>query len=440
MKKIFIVFAGMVLAYALGAEKSKLTIKNVFGGDFDALGDYDLFSRTNETDIKGNTEGSTNFALGDRLQADFENKLVIARLRLEMLYQNVANESHKFVLAPSGFVHVAPIPQVGVVVGNNFYKHFAIPSGYLAASDDTTKYGRLLVNSTSHDTYLGSDDFSVYGNGIAGGITSNWRFGEYDHIYVKAAAGTSFYTNFDDDTDMNIDFGVNGGIDNVVDLGFSAHGVNSDERKFGVFAGLTSVQNLILNAGFYYNFTDSDYLPEARVERNNVDEFKKQSTKYALGLSGGYKFANGFGVYGDVITGLTNEYIGKVKYYDSDGNLIETKIKTIVRGGSAVKYVNGVAKRTDEFTHEGVPFYTQLRLTYDMTDSVELLFNFKVRAMLRDSSSTWLTFYPHCTVELPQKLGTVAAGLRFDVNKARTDGLYSFSVPLTYTYKFKKKF
>ena len=440
MKKIFLVSIVLIFVNVIFAEKSKITIKNVFGGDFDKLGDYDLFSHTNETDINGDTESNNNFAIGDRIQADFESKMVNSRVRLEMLYQNVANESHKFVFAPSGFVHFTPIPQIGIVAGNNFYKYFAFSSGYLAASDDTTKHGRLLVNSVDRDAYLGNDDFSVYGNGFAGGLTSNWTFGEDDQIYVKAAAGASFYTNFDDDNDHTFDFGINGGMNNIFDFGFTAHAINSDERKFGVFAGLTYFPNLILNAGFYYNFTDSDYLPETRVERNNEDEFKKQTTKYALGLSGGYKFGFGLGVYADIITGLTNEYIGKVKYYDSDGNLIDTKTTTIVRGGSAVKYVNGVAKRTDEFAHEGVPFYTQLRFTYSLTDELELLFNFKVRTMLRDSSSTWLTFYPHCNFDLPKKLGTVAAGIRLDMNKARTDGLYSISFPVTYTYKFKKKF
>ena len=273
-------------------------------------------------------------------------------------------------------------------------------------------------------------------------MTSFWNWGDENQIYVKAAGGASFYTDFDDDTDKSFDFGLNAGIANLFDLGFTAHELNSDSRKFGVFAGLTSIPNLILNAGFYYNFTASDYLPEARVERSNVDEFKKQSTKYAVGLSGGYYFNGiGLGIYADAITGLTNEYIGTIKYYDADGNLIETKTTTIVRGKTVVKYKNGKAKRTDEFTAEAVPFYGQVRLVYDVNRDVEAAFNFKVRTMIRDSSQTWLTFYPRVAVKLPKKLGSVTAGLRLDMNRTRyTDGFSSISVPLTYTYKFKKKF
>ncbi len=213
----------------------------------------------------------------------------------------------------------------------------------------------------------------------------------------------------------------------------------SDYRKFGAFIGLTTDPNLILNAQFYYNFTDSDYLCECRVTRSGVDKFKKQTTKYAAGLTGGYKFEDiKFGIYGDIIMGLTNEYIGEIKYYDSDGNLINTVVTTIIRGGTVVKYVNGKAKRTDEYVHVAVPFYTQLRMTYDFSESVESAINVKLRTMLRDASESWITIYPRFTFDLPQTWGQINVGAKLDFNLTRYEGLSGIEIPLSYTYKYKK--
>ena len=445
MKRTLFTFAVFALALAAaGAKSPRLTIKNTIGGDLDELDDYDLYAHTNETDTNGDTTSENIFTLGDELQADFESDYVDARARLDLLYTSADARTPAFLIVPTGFVHVEPVKQFGIIVGNNFYKRFAIPSAYLAAADDTTKWGRLLTDSLGYDGNVSiTDDIGLYTNGFAMGVTSAWKFGEDENVYLKAAGGATICPS-DDDT-AAVDAGVNFGRESGFDLGFTAHGVNNDDRKFGAFAGLPAVRNLVLNAGFYYNFTPSDYLPEARVTRNSgdadqYDEFKKQSSKYALGLTGGYLFEDiGLGIYADVISGLTNEYIGKIKYYDSDGNLIE-KTTTIVRGATPVKYKDGVAKRTDGFTHEAVPFYAQLRLTYQIADAVQAAFNFKVRTMLRDGDSTWLTFYPRVAITLPSKAGTIGAGLRLDMNKARYDGVSGISVPLTYTYKFKKKF
>lgn len=443
---IFVLFS--LCAVASFAKSSRLAIKNVFGGDLDSLGDYDLYSHSQETDVNDETVTADTFALGDRFQLDYESDMVTTRFRMELLYHNIsgdtttANEDEipNFVFAPSGFVYFTPVNPFGIIVGTNYYKQFAIPSGYLAAADDTTKYGRLLTGVYDDDQYCGSDDAGVYYSGFSGGITSNYYFGSEEQGYLKLAAGSALYPT-SSDFEYSLDFGLNGGIENAFDLGFTAHNIADDNRKFGAFAGLTAVDNFIFNAGFYYNFTSSDYLPESRVTRSDEDEFKKQKTKYALGFSTGYNFKKiGFGIYGDFITGLTNEYIGEIKYYDSDGNLIDTDTTTIIRGGTCVKYKNGKAKRTDEFTHEAIPYYLQLRLSYDATENLAFAFNFKLRSMWNNGSESWITLYPRATVTLPSNAGEIAAGLRFDMNLARYEGLSDFSIPLTYTYKFKKKF
>lgn len=436
MKRL--IAAALLLLSAAGAfsAKAKLTIKNTLGADFDALGDYDFFALTNESDINDETESETVFAFGDRLQADFESEDVVARARLEVLYASAEAAPAKLLFVPTGFVHLLPQAHLGFVAGNNFYKHFAVPSAYLAAADDTTKYGRLLTDSLGAEHYFGSDSVALFSNGYAGGLTSAWQLGA--NGYVKFAGGATVYPD-GSDTEKAFDFGINLGNEYLFDFCFTAHNMNDDERKFGLFAGVAGNPNLVLNAAFYYNFTTSDYLPEERVERSGVDEFKKQSAKYALGFSGGYLFSNtGFGIYADVISALTNEYIGTIKYYDSDGNLIDTKTATIVRGSTIVKYKNNKAKRTDEFTHEGIPFYSQLRLTYQLSDTVESAFNIKLRTLLHASDATWLTLYPRVTVALP--VGSVTAGLRLDMNQARYNGISSIAFPISYTYKFKQKF
>jgi len=439
MKKIILFSLAAVISVSMYAEKSKLTIKNTIGANEDTLGSYDLYSHSNETNIDEETVSEDTLAFGDRLQVEYDSSLVTAKARLEVLY-NSGSEEPSFLIAPSGFVYFTPVKQFGIVAGTNFYKQFEIPSGYLAAADESTKYARMLTDTLGYDTYLGSDSLALYYNGFAGGLTGNFAWGALDQNYLKLAAGSMVYadqTTFD----YSLDFGVNGGVEGLFDAGLTAHNLLSADRKFAAFAGLTYLPELILNAGFYYNFTSSDYLPEACVERNDEYEYKKQKTKYALGLTGGYNFTKtGLGIYADFITGLTNEYIGEVKYYDSDGNLIDTITKTIIRGATCVKYKNGVAKRTDGFTATAVPYYAQLRISYDATESLNLAVNLKLRSMWRDSSQTWITIYPRAEIELPGSAGQINTGLVLDMNLTRYQGLSEISIPLSYTYKFKKKF
>ena len=449
----------MVAALFLGAAAAfsdKVTIKNTLGSDLDEVGDYDLISRWKTTSISGSDERTTAFSFGDQFQLDWESDKVNARFRLDTLYTTASatDDAGKslpdLLFIPAGYVHYTPISQIGFIAGTNFFKHLVIPSAYLAAADTTTKWGRLLTDSLGHDSYFGSESAALYSNGFAGGLTTDWRLFTDIPVYIKAAAGATIYPS--DTLEKAVDTGINAGVLNLFDLGFTAHNITDSDRKFGAFAGFTGIEDLILNLGFYYNFTDSDFLPENRVTRSDENdqdcyEYKKQKTKYALGFSGGYKFANGWGLYADVISGLTNEYIGTIKYYDNEGNLIKTQTATIVRGETAVKYKynsKGVlkAKRTDEFTPETIPFYSQLRLTYDVTADLAASLNLKLRTLLYDDSgeSTAFTVYPKLSIKLPEKRGTISTGLRLEANKARADGISSVSLPLTWTYKFKKKF
>lgn len=69
-RKIFIIalFAFLLLS-AASAKKTKLTIKNILGADADELGDYDLFTRAQETDANDETQTENIFSF--LLETDF---------------------------------------------------------------------------------------------------------------------------------------------------------------------------------------------------------------------------------------------------------------------------------------------------------------------------------------------------------------------------------
>ncbi|MCR4733874.1 MAG: hypothetical protein K5829_02570 [Treponema sp.] len=436
MKKI--IFSFLIFTFGITLFAQELKIKNTIGANSFDFSDYDFFSHTSETDINDDTVSQNSFAIGDRFQLDFTNSFIDSRFRLDLIYHSLDDDIPAFLVAPNGYIQFAPAEHVKFIIGNNFYKTFAIDSAYLAAADDTTKYGRLLTDSLGSETYFIAGDAALFSNGLSAGISSDWNFD--NDFYLELAGGVTANTDFSENYDYSIDTGFNLGLKNIFDAGFTAHNLLDDERKLGLFAGLNYIPGLILNTSFYYNFTLSDYLPEARVERSGVDEFKKQKTKYALGLSGGYEFYEiGLGIYADIISGLNDEYIGEIKYYDSNGNLISTTVTTIKRGSTIVKYKNGKAKRTDEYTAGAIPFYSQLRFSYDLNNDINFGLSCKLRTMIGDSSQTWWTFYPNVEYDLPSKLGSINTGLLLDLNLTRYNGLSGISVPISYTYKFKRK-
>ena len=439
--KIKLLLTSVFALAALPLAADKITIKNTIGADLDELGDYDLYSRSKTENYDGTTGTDSSFALSDEFQVELKMSALQARFRLDALYSGADDATAKLIIAPRGFVLYKIVDQLGIIAGNDFFKQLAIPSAYLAAADTTTKWGRLVTDSLGHDAYFGSEDVCIYSNGFAGAITSDWIFGTFQDFYLKLAAGATMYPG--DSFEKAVDIGINGGMFNLFDMGATAHNLTEDDRKFGAFIGLPAIPELILNAHFYYNFTDSDFLPQTRVERNDTWEYKKQKTKYALGGTAGYYFDSLLlGLYADFITGLTNEYIDEVKYYDAAGNLISSKVTTIVRGDTVVKYKNGKAKRTDEFTARTIPMYAALRANYLITSDLEFDFSFKLRSMLYDfmGDSTIMAFAPKLTFDLPQNYGKIGAGVRLELNKARSDGLTSVSIPVTYSYRFKTKF
>ena len=461
MKKILLSILVATTAFTLSAQK--LTIKNILGADYNDITNYDFFNSYNITEVDGSTSTSNFFSAAERIQADYKSPILTGRLRLEVSYENADDEVPNLLATPDGFVHFKPIDQFGIAIGNNFFRHFAIPSAYQVASNITTKYGRLLTDSLGHEDYITTGgnsssetpDAAFFSHGFSGGLTSSWKFGEDSEWYAKAAAGTtlSFISSetgeFTNQAEYAIDAGINLGNEQLFDFGFTAHDLTHIDRKFGVFAGLTSIENLILNLGFYYNFTSSMFLPETRVTRsdddgNDIFKYKKQKTKYALGISCGYFFENiGLGISGDIISGLNDEYIDEIEYVNSDGTITE-ETATIKRGSTIVKYKqksDGTykAKRTDEFAEGAIPFFGSFTVNYLPIEELTISFNFMVKTMMNDPDSTFISFCPRVYYNLPNNIGEIAAGIRLNINKTYyDDGISSFSIPLYYTYKYKR--
>lgn len=466
MKRI-VCLLGAFSIFAMGAFAQKLSITNQVGADSAGLANTDLYFFSNENLYSGDVKSISGWAIGDRLQLDFSSTIVTGRLRLEAEYNGTSEISNNIIFNPTGYVHFTPIRQIGFIVGNNVFKKYTIPASYLAAADDYSKAGRLITDTLSLDEeyYKVSDFFSIPNQILIGGLTSDWTFGKKDKIYLKMAATSNFHTDFQTTPLYTVDLGIDFGIKKAADFGFTAHDILSADRKFGAFAGLKRIDNFVLNGSYYYNFSGTDFSPEAAVEKdassdNPYYEYKKQKTLHAVGISSGYFFKKiGLGIYADIITGLSDEYVANVKYYNTDGiqqapGTYETyKQGTVTTGyqvvkrGSIVKYKDKkkdgneqTKTTTDGFTPGAVPFYAQVRLVYDLTDNLSTSFNFKIRSMFHDPDTTWLTFYPRVELDLPSNAGDITAGVRIDMNFTRFNGISNFSVPVAYTYKFTKDY
>lgn len=440
----------------------KLKVTNVFGADSDSNTASDLFFNTSETEASGDTASFYGFTLGDRLQADYSSPLISGRGRLEFSFLKTSDSDESFFFDPSGYIYITPLPQLGFFAGNNAFKKFVIPSSYLAAADDYTKYGRMITDtvSTDEDYRQIPENFFIPSQVLIGGITSDWFFGKKDRNYLRLAVSSSVNTDQSEENSYSIDSAINFGNTKLFDFGVTGRNLTGGfNMKWGVFAGLKSIENLILNGSFYYNFTSEDYLPEVAVLKTDDDDeeyygYKKQKTLFALGLSGGYYFKKyRFGIYGDFISGLNSKYVENVRTY-YNGELDSSSYEIVDRSGAdsststpvkiKVKTTSsGKIKTTykpDYFPENAVPFYSQLRLDYQFTDQVFSSLNLKLRSMFNASDNSWITIYPKLNFKLPCNSGDISTGLRMDFNLSRYEGLSSFSVPLTWTYSFGKDF
>lgn len=368
MKKIISIgLAGMLICGAVTAQSIK--IANTFGGDADSTGGSDLFVFGNQKNEDGDgysNEFTNSTRVSNRLQMDASSSQFDARVRLEFAagkYNGTAS-----TVRLRGYGRYKPVDAFQIIAGNDFSTKVAVDAGYFAASDDSPKFARILQSGL--------------------GALSNLNFGDEDNIFVKVGGGL----RFKDGSVLNInklglDAGLSFGMKKLFSAGATFQNVTGNNISVGVFAGLNSIENFTLNAGYIYNNTDTDYITK--------------TAKNSVSFTAGYKFSD-LGLFAgvDVVCGLGNEYLD-----------------------------NGETKKYKKNDTDLIPFLTKLNISYKATDNLTVGANAKVSMMLGDDDSGKTEVYPNLTYNLSNKFGSVTTGVRMTFDKY---GVAKFAVPINW--------
>ncbi|MGN0723563.1 MAG: hypothetical protein ACI4LT_06080 [Treponema sp.] len=354
-KKVWLsALAGIVLASGVSAQS--ITLTNIFGGNADNLYSSDFI--TLEKDEDGNlNKGNINVA--DRLQLDFKGDKILGRVRLEGKTSTVNGKlATNFDTKDSdirlrGFVGFNPWEFLTIAGGNSFFSKYSLSAAYLAASDDQESHGNLL------DTNGAGVIFNIAGLKIAGGVAAESR--------------------------LNLNFAASYDIKDVVSLGFTFQDVTTEAFSFAGYAGLSAVENLILNVGYIYNH-EGGYLASA---------------EQAVQFSAGYTFKDiGLTLLGDFQTGLSKK---------------------------SAKDKDGVYKELDR-----APLYTKVVAGISPLDNLDVSLAFTLTDEGKDVVA--YSFYPY--IDYDTGLGTIRTGARFNF---KDSDFNSIDIPLSWTYKFKIK-
>lgn len=369
MKKTLIGSAVLLLAASLAS--ADISLSSTFGGNEDNIWGNDFMSWSRKDDDPATTDRdesdefeSSVANVSERLQLDYSSEKIDGRLRLEF-----SNSKHTAIaekngsLRLRGFARFTPVEQIQFAAGNDFFTKYGVSAAYLAAADDTYSSGKMAESGLAFTAKFNTFKF-----------VANW-------------AGDSQADNLDK---LGLNFGADFVIPDTVKIGTTLKNITSDDRTFGIFAGLGSVENLVLNAGYIYNDND------------------KFAAKHALQASAGYTFKDaGIKVSADVISALTNEYIkdGETEEYkNSDGDKI-------------------------------YPFYTRVAASYSATENLKVKGDVKLSTVFGEDYSTTTVVYPSVEYKLPKKMGSVQAGVRFTFkDKKDNGGLQKFSIPLCWKW------
>lgn len=317
MKKTLIGGAALLLAASLAS--ADISLSSTFGGNEDNIWGNDFMSWSRKDDDPATTDRdesdefeSSVANISERLQLDYSSEKIDGRVRLEFNADQLSGKD-----APvrfRGFARFTPVEQVQFAAGNDFFTKYGVSAAYLAAADDTYSSGKMAESGLTFNTKISGLKF-----------VANW-------------AGDSKVDNIDK---LGLNFGADWVIPDAVKLGATFKNVTSDDRTIGVFAGLGSVENLVLNAGYIYNDHD------------------KFDAKHALQASAGYTFKDaGIKVSADVISALTNEYISNgetEEYKNSDGDKV-------------------------------YPFYTRAAASFAVTENVSVKGDVQLSALLEMDS------------------------------------------------------
>lgn len=387
MKKTLIGGAALLLAASLAS--ADISLSSTFGGNEDNIWGNDFMSWSRKDDDPATTDRdesdefeSSVANVSERLQLDYSSEKIDGRLRLEFSNSKhtataeddagkvTVKDAYKIDLGGKngslrlrGFARFTPVEQIQFAAGNDFFTKYGVSAAYLAAADDTYSSGKMAESGLTFNTKFSGLKF-----------VANW-------------AGDSKVDNIDK---LGLNFGADFVIPDTVKIGTTLKNITSDDRTFGIFAGLGSVENLVLNAGYIYNDHD------------------KFDAKHALQVSAGYTFKDaGIKVSADVISALTNEYISNgetEEYKNSDGDKI-------------------------------YPFYTRAAASFAVTENVSVKGDVQLSTIFGQDNSTKTVVYPTVSYKLPKKMGSVQAGVRFTFQDLKDNGgLQKFSIPLCWKW------
>lgn len=389
MKKTLI--GGAALLLAASVVSADISLANTFGGDEDSIWGSDFMSWSRKSDDPATTDrdegdefNSSVANISERLQLDYSSEKIDGRIRLEFnnsthnasavkdgtgVTTDVKNAytinlgGKNGSLRLRGFARFTPIEQIQFGAGNDFFTKYGVSAAYLAAADDTYSSGKMAESGLAFTAKINTFKF-----------VANW-------------AGDSQTDNLDK---LGLNFGADFVVPDAVKIGATLKNATSDDRTFGVFVGLGSVENLVLNVGYIYN--DNDVFP----------------AKHAAQASAAYTFKDaGIKVAADVVSVLTNEYV-------SDGETYE--------------YKNSDGDKV-------YPFYTRLAASYAATESLKVKGDVKLSTKFGEDNSTTTTVYPSVEYKLPKKMGSLQAGVRFTFQDLKDNGgLQKFSIPLCWKW------
>lgn len=366
MKKSLV--GGVALLLAASIASADVTLSSTFGGDEDNIWGSDFMSWSRKKDDPATTDKdesddfeSSTAAVSERLQLDYSSEKIDGRVRLEFNADQLSGKDAPVRLR--GFARFTPVEQIQFAAGNDFFTKYGVSAAYLAAADDTYSSGKMAESGLAFTAKFNTLKF-----------VANW-------------AGDSQADNLDK---LGLNFGADFVIPDTVKIGTTLKNITSDDRTFGIFAGLGSVENLVLNAGYIYNDHD------------------KFDAKHALQVSAGYTFKDaGIKVSADVISALTNEYISNgetEEYKNSDGDKI-------------------------------YPFYTRAAASFAVTENVSVKGDVQLSTIFGQDNSTKTVVYPTVSYKLPKKMGSVSAGVRFTFQDLKDNGgLQKFSIPLCWKW------
>lgn len=366
MKKTLIGGAALLLAVSLAS--ADISLSSTFGGNEDNIWGNDFMSWSRKDDDPATTDRdesdefeSSVANVSERLQLDYSSEKIDGRLRLEFNANNINGKNAPVRLR--GFARFTPLEQIQFAAGNDFFTKYGVSAAYLAAADDTYSSGKMAESGLAFTAKFNTFKF-----------VANW-------------AGDSQVDNLDK---LGLNFGADFVIPDTVKIGTTFKNITSDDRTFGIFAGLGSVENLVLNAGYIYNA--NDVFP----------------AKHALQASAAYTFKDaGINVAADVVSVLTNEY---------------------VKDGETEEYKNSDGDKV-------YPFYTRVAASYSATENLKVKGDIKLSTLLGEDYSTETVVYPSVEYKLPKKMGSVQAGVRFTFHDLKDNGgLQKFSIPLCWKW------